>query len=40
MIDAITDAWVLAIGGQDVIGLLYGIAFLFVIAFVFYKIST
>lgn len=38
--DAIVGAWVLAIGGENVLGILLGICFLFMIAFVFYKLTS
>lgn len=40
IMDAIVGAWVLAIGGEGVIGILCAILFIFSIGFVFYKIST
>ena len=38
--DAIVGAWVIAIGGEGVIGILCSLLFIFTIAFVFYKITT
>jgi hypothetical protein len=40
MIDAIVSAWVGAIGGVSVIGVLLSLFFVIAIAFVFYKITT
>lgn len=38
--DAIVGAWVAAVGGENIIGILLGICFLYMIAFVFYKITS
>ena len=40
MMDAIVGAWVTAIGGEGVLGILCSLIFIFSIAFVFYKITT
>lgn len=40
MMDAIVSAWVIALGGEGIIGAMLGIAFIFTIVFVFYKITT
>lgn len=40
MMDAIAGAWVLALGGEGVIGILCALVFVFAIGFVFYKLTT
>lgn len=37
--DAIVGAWVIAIGGPDVVGILCAMVFVFMVPFVFYKIT-
>lgn len=40
IMDAIVGAWVIALGGEGIIGAILGICFIFMIGFVFYKITT
>lgn len=40
IMDAIIGAWVIALGGEGVIGIIVAIPFIFMIGFVFYKITT
>lgn len=40
MMDAITGAWVIAIGGSDIIGGILAVAFMFVVCGIFYKITV
>lgn len=40
MMDAIAGAWVNAVGGEAIIGLLCSLIFVFMFVFVFFKITN